>query len=103
VSVALPEDPETTANMSESLVVGNYRFDLLVGGSCLIFALRRSIRYKSAVDPYHLYAVASTRTNYISANEAGNARPQLKKVLGSDEAAVKYSEQFLAYLQRRTL
>jgi hypothetical protein len=53
------------------------------------------------IDPYHLYAGTIVDEQLeLWRTKLKIAKPQLKKVLGSDEAAAKYMERFLAYLRR---
>jgi len=58
-------------------------------------------KIKVQIDPYHLYAGTIVEEQLdLWRTKLEIAKPQLAKVLGSDEAAVEYSERFLGYLQR---
>jgi SAM-dependent methyltransferase len=98
-----PEDPglQQTIERVVSRLAGS-GFDPFVGRKLFNLCFEASLaEIKVQVDPYHLYA-GSISEEQLSLWQVKLeiARPQLKNILGSDEAAVKYSEQFLGYLER---
>jgi len=98
-----PEDPglqQTIERVVSRLATTG--FDPFVGRKLFNLSYEAGLAdIKVQIDPYHLYAGCIEEEQlYLWQTKLEIARPQLKKVLGSDEAAVKYSEQFLAYLRR---
>jgi SAM-dependent methyltransferase len=98
-----PEDPglqQTIERVVSRLATTG--FDPFVGRKLFNLCFEAGLfDIKVQVDPYHLYAGCIDEDQLcLWQTKLEIARPQLKKVLGSDEAAVKYSEQFLAYLRR---
>jgi SAM-dependent methyltransferase len=98
-----PEDPGLQQTI-ERVVSGlaTTGFDPFVGRKLFNLCFEAGLSdIKVQIDPYHLYAGCIDEEQlYLWQTKLEIARPQLKKVLGSDEAAVKYSEQFLGYLRR---
>ena len=98
-----PEDPELQ-NTIEQVVrrLASTGFDPLVGRKLFHLCFEAGLtEIKVQIDPYHLYAGSIDEDQLrLWQTKLEIARPQLKKALGSDEAAVKYSDQFLGYLQR---
>ena len=98
-----PEDPELqeTIEIVVSRLAGT-GFDPFVGRKLFNLCFHAGLLdIKVEIDPYHLYAGSiSDEPLDLWRTKLEIAKPQLKKVLGSDEAATKYSERFLAYLRR---
>jgi SAM-dependent methyltransferase len=86
------------------LVVGHLSktgFDPFVGRKLFSLCLDAGLADVSVqVDPYHLYA-GTIDDNQFSQwrTKLEIAHPQISSALGGDEAARKYSEQFLSYLK----
>ena len=98
-----PEDPELQRTIQQ--VVGRLAttgFDPFVGRKLFNLCFEAGLaEIKVQIDPYHLYAGAIAEEQLdLWRTKLEIAKPQLKKVLGSDEAALKYSERFLGYLRR---
>jgi len=98
-----PEDPELQQTIER--VVGelaNTGFDPFVGRKLFNLCYTAGLaEINVQIDPYHLYAGRIDEEQlYLWQTKLEIARPQLKKVLGSNEAAVEYSEHFLRYLRR---
>jgi SAM-dependent methyltransferase len=98
-----PEDPELQQTIERVMSrLASTGFDPLVGRKLFNLCFEAGLaEIKVQIDPYHLYA-GSIDNEQLSLwqTKLEIARPQLKKVLGSDEAAVRYTEHFLAYLRR---
>lgn len=98
-----PEDPELQQTIERVVSrLASTGFDPLVGRKLFHLCFEAGLtEIKVQIDPYHLYAgtIADEQLD-LWQRKLEIAQPQLKKVLGSDEAAAKYSEQFLAYLRR---
>jgi ubiquinone/menaquinone biosynthesis C-methylase UbiE len=98
-----PEDPELQQTIGRVVSrLASTGFDPLVGRKLFNLCFEAGLaEIKVQIDPYHLYAGTIVEEQLdLWRTKLEIAKPQLKKVLGSDEAAVKYSEQFLAYLRR---
>jgi SAM-dependent methyltransferase len=98
-----PEDPELQQTLER--VVSRLActgFDPFVGRKLFNLCYEAGLSEISVqIDPYHLYAgTIDPEQLRLWQTKLEIAQPQLKKVLGSDAAAVKYTEQFLAYLRR---
>jgi SAM-dependent methyltransferase len=98
-----PEDPDLQQTIER--VVGRLAssgFDPFVGRKLFNLCFEVGLaEIKVQIDPYHVYAGSIDQDQlYLWRTKLDIAKPQLKKVLGSDEAAEKYTEQFLAYLRR---
>jgi SAM-dependent methyltransferase len=76
-------------------------FDPFVGRKLFSLCLRADLAdVRVQLDPYHLYAGTIEQKQFSNWQaKLEIARPQLIAVFGSEAAANKYSEQFLAYLQ----
>jgi len=98
-----PEDPELQKTLERvvSRLAGT-GFDPLVGRKLFNLCYEAGLtEIKVQIDPYHLYAGTISEEQFdLWRTKLEIARPQLRKVLGSDEAAGKYIDRFLAYLQR---
>jgi SAM-dependent methyltransferase len=98
-----PEDPELQQTIERVVSrLASTGFDPFVGRKLFNLCFQAGlVDIKVQIDPYHLYA-GSIEEEPLEQwrTKLEIARPQLKKVLGSDEAAIKYTERFLAYLQR---
>lgn len=97
-----PEDAElrqTTERVVDYLATTG--FDPFVGRKLFSLCLKAGLTEISVqLDPYHLYAGAIEKKQFSHwQTKLAIARPQLTAVLGSEEAAKRYSERFLAYLQ----
>src|ERR1700674_1332440 len=98
-----PEDPELQQTIERVVSrLASTGFDPLVGRKLFNLCFEAGlVEIKVQIDPYHLYAGTIVEEQLdLWQTKLEIAKPQLKKVLGSDEAAVKYSEQFLGYLRR---
>jgi SAM-dependent methyltransferase len=98
-----PEDPELQQTIERVISrLSSTGFDPFVGRKLFHLSHAAGLTdIKVQLDPYHLYAGCIENEQLeLWRTKLEIARPQLKKVLGSDEAALKYSEQFLAYLRR---
>jgi SAM-dependent methyltransferase len=98
-----PEDPELQQTIERVVSrLSGTGFDPFVGRKLFHLSFEAGLSdIKVQVDPYHLYAGRIDEEQFeLWRTKLEIARPQLKKILGSDEAALKYSEQFLAYLRR---
>ena len=98
-----PEDPELQQTIEQVVRrLEGTGFDPLVGRKLFNLCFKAGLaEIKVQIDPYHLYAGSIDQEQlHLWQTKLEIAKPQLKKALGSDEAAVKYSEQFLAYLRR---
>ena len=98
-----PEDPELQQAIERVVSrLASTGFDPFVGRRLFNLCFEAGlVEIKVQIDPYHLYAGTIVDEQLdLWQRKLEIARPQLKKVLGSDEAAVKYCEHFLAYLQR---
>jgi SAM-dependent methyltransferase len=98
-----PEDPDlqqTIEKVVNRLAING--FDPFVGRKLFHLCFQAGLgEIKVQIDPYHLYAGTIVDEQLaLWRTKLEIAKPQLKKVLGSDEAADKYIERFLAYLQR---
>jgi SAM-dependent methyltransferase len=98
-----PEDPELQQTIERVVSrLASSGFDPLVGRKLFNLCFQAGlVDIKVQIDPYHLYAgsIAEEPLDLWRA-KLEIAKPQLKKVLGSDEAAAMYIERFLAYLRR---
>jgi ubiquinone/menaquinone biosynthesis C-methylase UbiE len=76
-------------------------FDPFIGRKLFSLCLEAAFENVTVqVDPYHLYAGTIDDAQYSQwRTKLEIALPQIAKVLGGEEAARKYSEQFLAYLK----
>ena len=76
-------------------------FDPFVGRKLFSLCLDAALADVSVqVDPYHLYAGTIDDANFAQWQmKLEIAMPQIVRVLGSEQAGKKYSEQFLAYLK----
>jgi SAM-dependent methyltransferase len=98
-----PEDPELQQTIEQVVSrLATTGFDPFVGRKLFNLCFEAGLaEINVQVDPYHLYAGAIAKEQLdLWRTKLEIAKPQLKKVLGSDEAAVKYTERFLGYLQR---
>jgi SAM-dependent methyltransferase len=98
-----PEDPELQQTIEQVVSrLATTGFDPFVGRKLFNLCYEAGLaNIKVQIDPYHLYAGTIVEEQLdLWRTKLEIARPQLKKVLGSDEAAVKYTERFLGYLQR---
>jgi SAM-dependent methyltransferase len=98
-----PEDPELQQTIERVISrLASTGFDPFVGRKLFNLCFEAGLgEINVQVDPYHLYAGRIDNEQFdLWQIKLEIARPQLKKILGSDEAAVKYTEQFLAYLRR---
>jgi SAM-dependent methyltransferase len=98
-----PEDSELQQTIEQVVSrLASTGFDPFVGRKLFNLCFRAGlVEIKVQIDPYHLYAGTIDEEQLdLWQTKLEIARPQLKKILGSDEAAIKYSEQFLAYLRR---
>jgi SAM-dependent methyltransferase len=98
-----PEDPELQQTIERVVSrLASTGFDPFVGRKLFNLCFQAGlVDIKVQIDPYHLYAGSIEEEPLdLWRTKLEIAKPQLKKVLGSDEAAVKYSERFLAYLRR---
>ncbi len=98
-----PEDPELQPTIE--LVVGRLAgsgFDAFVGRKLFNLCFHAGLSgIKVQIDPYHLYAGTIDEEQFLLwQTKLEIAKPQMKKILGSEEAAAKYSERFLEYLRR---
>jgi ubiquinone/menaquinone biosynthesis C-methylase UbiE len=98
-----PEDPELQQTIERVVNrLASTGFDPFVGRKLFNLSYEAGLaEINVQVEPYHLYAgtIAQEQLD-LWQRKLEIAKPQLKKVLGSDEAVVKYTEQFLAYLRR---
>lgn len=98
-----PEDPQLQQTIeyvvSRLAITG---FDPFVGRKLFHLCFQSAlVDIQVQVDPYHLYAGRIDEKQFsLWQTKLEIARPQLKAALGSDEAALKYSDQFLGYLRR---
>jgi SAM-dependent methyltransferase len=97
-----PEDTElrqTTERIVNHLETTG--FDPFVGRKLFSLCLGAALaNIHVQLDPYHLYAGTIDERQFSHwKTKLEIARPQLVAVLGSEEAAEKYSERFLNYLQ----
>jgi SAM-dependent methyltransferase len=98
-----PEDPELQQAIEQVVSrLATTGFDPFVGRKLFNLCFEAGLaNINVQIDPYHLYAGAIAKEQLdLWRTKLEIAKPQLKKVLGSDEAAVKYTERFLGYLQR---
>ena len=98
-----PEDPqlqETIERVVERLSMTG--FDAFVGRKLFHLCYHAGLSgLKVQIDPYHLYAgTIDEEQQLLWRTKLEIAKPQMKKILGSDEAADKYAEHFLEYLRR---
>jgi SAM-dependent methyltransferase len=98
-----PEDPELQPAIERVVNrLAGSGFDPFVGRKLFHLCFEAGLaEIKVQIDPYHLHsgAIADDQLD-LWRTKLEIAKPQLQKVLGSAEAAVKYSQQFLGYLQR---
>ena len=98
-----PEDPELQQTIERVVRrLASTGFDPFVGRKLFNLCFEAGLaEIKVQIDPYHLYAgtIAEDQLD-LWQTKLAIAKPQLEKVLGSDEAAVKYTERFLGYLRR---
>ncbi|MGC1453316.1 MAG: methyltransferase domain-containing protein [Candidatus Sulfotelmatobacter sp.] len=98
-----PEDPELQQTIEQVVSrLASTGFDPFVGRKLFNLCFQAGlVDIQVQIDPYHLYA-GSIEEELLDLwrTKLEIAKPQLKKVLGSDEAADKYTERFLAYLRR---
>jgi SAM-dependent methyltransferase len=98
-----PEDPELQQTIERVVSrLASTGFDPFVGRKLFNLCFQAGlVDIKVQIDPYHLYAGSIEEEPLdLWRTKLEIAKPQLKKVLGSDDAAVKYIERFLAYLRR---
>jgi ubiquinone/menaquinone biosynthesis C-methylase UbiE len=98
-----PEDPELQQTIERVVSrLATTGFDPFVGRKLFNLCFKAGlVETKVQVEPYHLYAGTIVEEQFdLWQRKLEIAKPQLKKVLGSDEAAVRYSERFLGYLRR---
>jgi SAM-dependent methyltransferase len=98
-----PEDPELQQTIEKVVSrLATTGFDPYVGRKLFHLCFQAGLgEIKVQIDPYHLYAGTIVDEQLeLWRTKLEIAKPQLKKVLGSDEAAIKYMERFLAYLKR---
>jgi len=98
-----PEDPELQQTIEQVVSrLATTGFDPFVGRKLFNLCFGAGLaKIKVQIDPYHLYAGTIVEEQLdLWRTKLEIAKPQLAKVLGSDEAAVEYSERFLGYLQR---
>jgi SAM-dependent methyltransferase len=98
-----PEDPELQQTIEKVVSrLASSGFDPFVGRKLFNLCFQAGlIDIKVQIDPYHLYAGSIEEEPLdLWRTKLEIAKPQLKKALGSDEAAAKYIERFLAYLRR---
>ena len=98
-----PEDPELQQTIEKVVSrLAATGFDPFVGRKLFNLCFRAGLaEIKVQIDPYHFYAGTIVDDQLdLWRTKLEIAKPQLKKVLGSEEAALKYTERFLAYLQR---
>lgn len=98
-----PEDPELQQTIGRVVDgLASTGFDPFVGRKLFNLCFEAGlVDIKVQIDPYHLYAGSiDAEQLHLWQTKLEIAHPQLKKILGSNDAAVKYSEQFLAYLRR---
>jgi SAM-dependent methyltransferase len=98
-----PEDPELQQAIEcviRHLAITG--FDPFVGRKLFHLCFEAGLLdIKVHVDPYHLYAgSADDKELALWQTKLEIARPQLEKILGGGEAALRYTEQFLGYLRR---
>lgn len=76
-------------------------FDPFVGRKLFSLCVASGLAdVKVRLDPYHLYAGTIDETQFSQwRTKLEIARPQILAVLGNEQAAATYSEQFLAYLK----
>jgi SAM-dependent methyltransferase len=98
-----PEDPELQQTIERVVTrLAGTGFDPFVGRKLFHLCFEAGlVDMKVQIDPYHLYAgtIAGDQLD-LWQTKLEIAKPQLKKVLGSEEAAAKYMERFLGYLRR---
>jgi SAM-dependent methyltransferase len=98
-----PEDPELQQTIEKVVSrLATTGFDPFVGRKLFNLCFQAGLaEIKVQIDPYHFYAGTIVDEQLgLWQTKLEIAKPQLQKVLGSDEAAVKYIKRFLAYLQR---
>jgi SAM-dependent methyltransferase len=98
-----PEDPELQQTIERVVSrLATTGFDPFVGRKLFNLCFEAGLAgINVQIDPYHLYAGSIGEEQLeLWHVKLEIAKPQLKKVLGSDEAVVKYCERFLAYLRR---
>jgi hypothetical protein len=98
-----PEDPELQQTIEKVVSrLATTGFDPYVGRKLFHLCFQAGLgEINVQIDPYHLYAGTIVDEQLeLWRTKLKIAKPQLKKVLGSDEAAAKYMERFLAYLRR---
>jgi SAM-dependent methyltransferase len=98
-----PEDPELQQTIERVVSrLATTGFDPYVGRKLFNLCFEAGLaEINVRIDPYHLYAGSIIEEQLeLWRIKLEIAKPQLKKVLGSDEAVVKYCERFLAYLRR---
>jgi len=98
-----PEDPELQQTIERVISrLASTGFDPFVGRKLFNLCFEGGLAdINVQIDPYHLYAGSIDNEQFdLWQTKLEIAKPQLKKVLGSDEAAARYTEHFLTYLQR---
>ena len=98
-----PEDPELQQTIEQVVSrLATTGFDPFVGRKLFNLCFEVGLAdINVQIDPYHLFAGTIVEEQLdLWRTKLEIAKPQLAKVLGSDEAAVEYSERFLGYLQR---
>ena len=98
-----PEDPGLQQTIERVVSrLASTGFDPFVGRKLFNLCFEAGLAdIKVQIDPYHLYAGTIDEEQLcLWQTKLEIAKPQLTKVLGSEEAAIKYSEQFLEYLRR---
>jgi SAM-dependent methyltransferase len=98
-----PEDPELQQAIEQVVSrLASTGFDPFVGRKLFHLCFEAGLaEINVQIDPYHLYAGSIVEEQLqLWRTKLEIAKPQLKKALGGDEAAVKFSERFFAYLRR---
>jgi SAM-dependent methyltransferase len=98
-----PEDPELQQTIEQVVSrLATTGFDPCVGRKLFNLCFEGGLAdINVQIDPYHLYAGTIVEEQLdLWRTKLEIAKPQLAKVLGSDEAAIRYTERFLGYLQR---
>jgi len=101
-----PEDPELQQTIERvANRLASTGFDPFVGRKLFNLCFEAGLaEIKVQIDPYHLYAGTIAEDQFdLWQTKLAIAKPQLEKVLGSDEAAVKYTDRFLGTCEGRTL
>jgi SAM-dependent methyltransferase len=97
-----PEDSELQLATEKVLTyLAGSGFDPFVGRKLFSLCLGAGLNnIRVQVDPYHLYAGSIGDQEFLQwQSKLDIARPQLSAALGSEEAALEYTERFLEYLR----